>query len=160
MPPFDHLHPAVVHFAIAPLSLAPVLVLLGLVWRNQRRGVLAAALVLLALGLVCAGLALATGQAAERFARATPELRAAAGSHEKIALLSTQVFAGLTSGLLLLWLVPAVRRRELKPALEATLLLVWLLASLAGVGLILRTGHEGGTMVHALGTHARQASTM
>lgn len=160
MPPFDHLHPAVVHFALAPLTLAPAVVLLGLAWRRQRRGILAAALVLLAVGLACAALSLATGQAAEPFARATPELRAAVGSHEHLAQRATLVFSVLACGLVLLWLVPLVRKRELQPRLETALLLAWLLASLAGVGLLLRAGHEGGTMVHTLGTHAQPPATM
>lgn len=160
MPPFDHLHPAIVHFPIASLTLAPLLVALAWAWPRQRRGLLAAALLLLVIGLAGAVLALATGAAAERFARATPALRAAVGPHELLAQQATLVFAALTCGLLLLWLVPVIRKRDLPPVLERSLLLLWLVASLFGVGLILRTGHLGGTMVHTLGTHARPPATM
>lgn len=157
MPPFDHLHPAVVHFAIAPLVLAPLFVLLALLWRSQRRGLLAAALLLLLAGLTCAVLALLSGAAAERFARATPELRAALQSHEQIAQRTTLAFAGLTVLLLGLWGVPLVRKKELAAGTERILLLLWLAASLAAAGFMLRTGHEGGRMVHVLGTHAAPA---
>lgn len=155
MPPFDHLHPAVVHFAIAPLSLAPVLVALGLLWRTQRQGILAAALVVLFAGLACAVLSLLSGEAAERFARATPELRAAVQSHEAVARQATLLFAVLTVGLGALWLAPRILKKDLPQGLERTLLLVWLVASAGGVALVLRTGHEGGRMVHVLGTHAQ-----
>lgn len=157
MPPFDHLHPAVVHFAIAPLVLAPLFVLLALLWRSQRRGILAAALLLLLAGLTCAVLALLSGAAAERFARATPELRAALQSHELVAQRTTLLFAVLTLLLLLFWLFPYFRKRQLSAGLEQTLLLLWLAVSLAAAGLMLRTGHEGGRMVHVLGTHAAPA---
>ena len=155
MPPFDHLHPAVVHFAIAPLSLAPLLVALGLLWRIQRRGMLAAALLVLLIGLASAVLSLLSGEAAERFARATPELRSAVQSHEAVARQATLLFAVLTVGLGAIWLAPRILKKELPQGMERILLVTWLLISAAGVGLVLRTGHEGGKMVHVLGTHAQ-----
>lgn len=66
LPPWNHLHPAIVHFPIALLTVAPLLVLLGLLWPAQRRGIHAAALVLLVLGFGGLMLALASGDAVER----------------------------------------------------------------------------------------------
>ena len=154
MPPFNHLHPAVVHFAIAPLTLAPLIVALGLFWSKQRRGILGAALLLLLAGTVCAVLALLSGEAAERFARATPELRAAVNFHEQIAQRTTVLFGVLTAFMLALWGLPLIRRKEGSASLERNLLILWLVLSLGGVALLLRTGHEGGRMVHDLHTHA------
>lgn len=160
MPPFDHLHPAIVHFPIACLTLAPLLVALAWAWPRQRRGILAAALLLLGAGLAGAVLALTSGAAAERFARATPELRAALISHEHHAQRATLAFAALTFGLLLYWLVPLLRKRDQPPTLDRILLLLWLVASVACVAMLLRAAQEGGAMVHSLGTHAQPSATM
>ena len=76
LPPWNHLHPAIVHFPIALLSVAPLLVLVGLFWSAQRRGIHTAALILLVLGVGGLLLAMESGEAAERYARATPALLA------------------------------------------------------------------------------------
>jgi uncharacterized membrane protein len=153
MPDWNHLHPAIVHFPIALLSIAPLLVLLGLVWPAQRKGIHAAAMLLLALGSLAALLALSTGQAAETFARRTPELRAAVERHEALAQTAAALFGILTLAFAVLWGVPLLRKRALPGKVEVGLMAVWLV--LAGVGVVTlgRAGHEGGRMVHDLHTH-------
>lgn len=156
MPPFDHLHPAVVHFAIAPLALVPLLLLLALVWPGQRRGLLAAALLAAGVGAGAAVVSALSGQAAERFARATPELRAALVLHEaagqwvvRMALASAVVVSTV------LWL-PILLHRPASETLARLLLGAALLLSLGAAVAALRTGHLGGVMVHALGTHVKE----
>jgi uncharacterized membrane protein len=153
MPPWNHLHPAVVHFPIASLTIAPLLVLLGLVWPAQRKGIHAAALLLLLLGSAAALLALATGQAAEIFARRTPELRAAVGRHEDLAQTAAALFGILTLAFGVLWGLPLLRKRPLPGKVETVLTVIWLAVALAGVITLGRAGHEGGHMVHDLHTH-------
>ena len=153
MPDWNHLHPAIVHFPIALLTVAPLLVLLGLLWPAQRKGIHAAALALLVLGAGAALLALATGQAAEVFARRTPELREAVEHHEGLAQTATALFGILTLAFGVLWGVPLFRRRPLPGKVEIGLLGVWLILSVAGVITLGRAGHEGGRMVHDLHTH-------
>jgi uncharacterized membrane protein len=92
MPPWNHIHPAIVHFPIALLTVAPLLVLVGLLWPAQRRGIHASALILLVLGIGGLILALITGEAVERYARATPALLAGVRDHELAAQWTTLIF--------------------------------------------------------------------
>jgi uncharacterized membrane protein len=154
MPPWNHIHPALVHFPIALLSVAPLLVLLGLLWTAQRRGIHASALLLLGLGFAGLVLALKSGEAAERYARATPALLAGVREHEQAAQWTTLVFGALGVAFAVLWGLPALQKRELPRNLERGLLVLWLLLSAAGVLALARTGHLGGHLVHDLHTHA------
>ena len=154
MPPFNHLHPAIVHFPIALLTVAPLLVLVGLLWPAQRRGIHASALILLVFGVGGLILALITGEAVERYARATPALLAGVRDHELAAQWTTLIFGLLGVAFAGLWVLPLLRKRALSRNLEQGLLVVWLLASAAGVLAVGRTGHLGGHLVHDLHTHA------
>lgn len=154
MPPWNHLHPALVHAPLVLLPVGPVLVLVGHLWTGQRKGIQAMALLLMALGLGGAGLAVATGWAAKRFAERTPELQAAVALHADLALQATVLFGILTLGLFALRLLAAVRRRELPRLADRLFLILWL--GLAGwsVTTLVRVGELGGRMVHVLHTHA------
>ena len=154
LPPWNHIHPALVHFPIALLTVAPLLVLLGLLWPAQRRGIHAAALILLVLGIGGLFLALASGDAVERYARATPALLAGVREHELAAQWTTLIFGLLGVAFAVLWSLPLLRKRELSKRLESGLLALWLLLSAAGVLALARTGHLGGHLVHDLHTHA------
>ena len=154
MPPFNHLHPAIVHFPIALLTVAPLLVLVGLLWPAQRRGIHAAALILLVLGVGGLILALLTGEAVERYARATPALLAGVRDHELAAQWTTLIFGLLGVAFAGLWVLPLLRKQALSRNLEQGLLVAWLLLSAAGVLAVGRTGHLGGHLVHDLHTHA------
>ena len=154
MPPWNHAHPAIVHFPIALLSVAPLLVLLGLLWPTQRRGIHASALLTLVLGFAGLLLAQASGDAAERYARATPALLAGLRDHELAAQKATLIFGLLGVGFAFLWFLPLVRKRDLPRPFDVGLLVVWLLVSAVGVLVLARTGHAGGHLVHDLHTHA------
>ncbi|HEX7554564.1 MAG TPA: DUF2231 domain-containing protein [Geothrix sp.] len=154
MPPWNHIHPAIVHFPIALLTVAPLLVLVGLLWPVQRRGIHASAMILLVLGLGGLFLALASGDAVERFAKATPALLAGVREHELLAQKTTLVFGLLVLTFAMLWGLPLLRRRELARNLERGLMMLWLLLSLGGVLILAQTGHAGGHLVHDLHDHA------
>lgn len=154
LPPWNHLHPAIVHFPIALLSVAPLLVLVGLFWSTQRRGIHTAALILLVLGFGGLLLAMESGEAAERYARATPALLAGLRDHELAAQKATLIFGLLGAGFAALWVAPLVRRRELARHVEVGLLVFWLFLAAGGVLALARTGHLGGHLVHDLHTHA------
>jgi len=153
VPPFNHLHPVIVHFPIALLTTAPFLFLLGALWPAQRRGIHAVALLLLILGLLGGLLALATGDAAENFAHRTPELRAALDHHEHLAEWTVSIFGFLAAAWLLYLGVFRLRQQDFPPGLARFLFILWLLISASGVVTLALTGHEGGRMVHELHTH-------
>jgi uncharacterized membrane protein len=153
VPPFNHLHPAIVHFPIALLATAPLLFLLGALWPAQRRGIHAVALLLLVLGLLGGLLALATGDAAENLAHRTPELRVALHAHELSAQWTMAIFGLLTVTWLLHLGLSRFLHREFPPRLARTCFILWLAVSALGLAALLRTGHLGGHMVHDLHTH-------
>lgn len=153
MPAWSHLHPLIVHFPIALLTLAPLLVVLGLLWPSQRGGIHCSALVLLVLGTLGALLAWATGEAAAALAERTPELRATLVRHEHFGQLTAAIFGGLTLLFAGLWLLPLSRKRKDGIRLLRAWHLLWLLGAAVGLACLVRTGHLGGHMVHDLGTH-------
>jgi uncharacterized membrane protein len=154
MPPWNHIHPAIVHFPIALLTVAPLLVLVGLLWPAQRRGTHASALLLLVLGFGGLLLALESGEAVERYARATPALLVGVREHEVAAQWTALIFGVLGVAFAVLWTLPLLRKGALPRNLELGLLVLWLLLSAAGILALGRTGHLGGHLVHDLHTHA------
>lgn len=154
MPPWNHIHPAIVHFPIALLTVAPLLVLLGLLWPAQRRGIHTSALVLLVLGFGGLLLALQSGDAVERYARSTPALMAGLRAHERLADRTTFLFGLLGAFFGGLWGLPLLRKRELSRNLHLGLMVLWLALSAVGVISLGLTGHAGGHLVHDLHTHA------
>ncbi|HJV49248.1 MAG TPA: DUF2231 domain-containing protein [Geothrix sp.] len=157
MLPFNHLHPAIVHFPIALLTVAPAIFLLGALWPAQRRGVHAVALGLLLMGVLGGLAALITGEAAQSFARRTPELRAALDHHEELAEGTLWIFGTLAAAWCAHLGLVRLRRRELPLVLGRTLFILWMLLSACGVVGLVLTGHEGGRMVHVLHTHGGEA---
>ena len=154
MPPWNHIHPALIHFPIGLLTVAPLLVFVGLLWPAQRRGFHTSALILLLLGFAGLILAWLSGPAVERYARATLALLAAVREHELLAQKTTLSFGLLVAAFAVLWALPLLRKREMSNLLETGLLLLWLLLSAGGVLSLGLTGHAGGHLVHDLHTHA------
>ncbi len=155
MPVWSHAHPLIVHFPIALLLVAPLIVLLGLLWPAQRPGIQATALILLTLGTVAAVLAVATGLAASGPVRGGPELMATLAQHESRAESTTLLYVGLTLALLLIRLLPWFSKRGATPNLLLALHLFWLAASVGATLSLIQTGHLGGRMVHELGLHTQ-----
>jgi uncharacterized membrane protein len=157
VPPFNHLHPVIVHFPIALLAMAPFIFLVGALWPTQRRGIHAIAMLLLVLGLLGGLLALTTGEAAANLARRTPELRAALNAHEWSAQWTVSIFGILVVAWLINLGMSRFFHRGPSPRLARALFILWLLLSVLGVAALLRTGHLGGHMVHDLHTHGGEA---
>ena len=112
LPPPTGLHPLVIHFPVALLLVAPLLILLSLVMKRQRVGLGAAALVLMVLGTAAAFVAVYTGNLAGELAERTPQVSATLERHEELAETSRTVFALLTGMFAVMFGAPLVRRRE------------------------------------------------
>lgn len=153
LPPWNHIHPAIVHYPIALLTVAPLLLLAGLLWPLRRQGTYASALILMVLGFMGLILAYLSGRAVERFTRATPALVAGHREHELAAQWTILIFGLLIPAFAVLQ-ATLLRKRELSKRLQTLLIVIWLVFSVAGVLAVGRTGHLGGHLVHDLHTHA------
>ncbi len=155
LPPWDSLHPAVVHLPIGILLAAPLLIVLALLWPQQRGGLMLAALLAIGLGLASMQLAIITGQAAnEAVVYPTDEAKAVYHEHRDLAHTARLVYAGITGVLL------SVTAAVLIRGPKAPRLIVWggsllvLAGCIAGSLLIANIGHLGGRLVHQYGVLA------
>lgn len=152
-PPWEGIHPLVVHFPIALLLTAPLFVLLGLLPRVGR-GFSLAALVLLVLGtLACYG-AVATGEAAGGLVVRTPEIDTVIEAHEELAEASRTTFTLITLAYGLVVIGGPYLPKKTPKLVPIAAQLVCLVAMLAGGMMLANTGHLGGRLVHDLGVHA------
>lgn len=160
IPAWDALHPLVVHFPIALLLVAPILVLLGLILEPKRgRGLLVAALILMTLGTIAAWVAVGTGEAAGRMAERSPAINTILEQHEELAETVRLVFTALTAIFAAVLFLPATLRRPLGRAATTSLLVVFLGFYTIGALLLANTAHNGGRLVHEQGVHALMPAT-
>ena len=154
VPDFDSLHPLVVHFPVALLLTAPILVLLALLVPRHRAGLSLGALTIMVLGTIAAYVAVASGEAAAELAERTPEVAAVLEEHEELAESARLVFTILTVIFAAIVALPMVIRRKLPKAVLPATYLVFLLVYSAGTLLLANTAHNGGLLVHKHGVHA------
>lgn len=149
-PPFEGMHPLVVHFPVALLTTAPLFVILALILPKHRPALAAAGLIVMALGTAAAFVAVRTGEAGEDAAEAVPAAQAVLHEHEELAERTRLVFTILTA--VFAGIVLAGRRL---PARGATLVhALFLVAYLAGWTVLANTAHHGGLLVHGYGVRA------
>ena len=154
LPSWSGMHPLVVHFPIALLVVAPLLVALGLALRNGRRAYLTSALALMAVGTIATYVAVATGEAGEGAAEKVAAAGALLERHEELAEMTRTIFTVLTGLFAALVFVPALLKRELRgPAFFAAHAL-FLALYLGGVAVLANAAHLGGRLVHEAGVHA------
>ncbi len=154
LPSWDGLHPLIVHFPVALLMVAPLLVLLALVLRAHRRGLFLAALVLMALGTASTWVAVETGEAAGKLADRTPEVSAVLEHHEELAESTRAIFTVLTLVFAGMVLAPVLLRREPGEIVTVALALLFLAVYGAGTLVLANTAHNGGRLVHELGVRS------
>lgn len=155
LPAWDSLHPLVIHFPIALLLIAPLFVIIGGVLRPSRgRPYLIAALMLMALGTAFTYVATSTGKAAGELAERSPAVNAILEHHQELAETTEAVFLVLTLLLAGILVAPRLIHRSIVPAVTRSLLIVFLLAYVAGSVMLTNTAHNGGRLVHELGVRA------
>ncbi len=158
IPSWDGLHPLIIHFPIALLLVAPLLVLIGAaVAPRKSRGMLLAALLLMVLGTASVFVAVETGEAAGKLAERSPEISAVLEHHEHLAERTQIVFSVLTVLFAAIVLVPVLLRREPKRVFTTVLPIVFLAFYMAGTLVLINTAHNGGRLVHELGVKAMVA---
>ncbi len=158
IPSWDGLHPLIIHFPIALLLVAPVLVLIGaLVAPRRARGMLVSGLLLMVLGTASVFVAMETGEAAGKLAERTPEITVVLEHHEKLAETTRAVFSGLTVLFAAIVLIPVLLRRAPGRLSTTVMPLIFLAFYLAGAVVLVNTAHNGGRLVHQFGVRAMVA---
>lgn len=157
MPSWDGLHPLIVHFPVALLLVVPLFVVLALLVRAHRRGLLLAALVLMVLGTVSSWVAVSTGEAAGRLAERSPEVNAVISHHEELAERTRLVFTALTVVFAGMILAPGLLRRDPGEITTITLAVLFLAVYGAGTLVLANTAHNGARLVHELGVRSMMA---
>jgi uncharacterized membrane protein len=154
VPSWDAMHPLIVHFPIALLLVAPVLVLLGMLLPKQSRGLFIAALLLMALGTIATYVAVATGEAAGELAERTPGVAAVLEGHEELAQTTRLIFTALTVIFGVVLFAPLLFKRSLGRKSSLALNLAFLLFYSAGALVLANVAHQGGRLVHEFGVRA------
>jgi uncharacterized membrane protein len=154
VPGLDGLHPLVIHFPIALLVVAPLFVVLGLLFGKRGKGLLVAALVLMAIGTISAYVAVETGEAAAELADRTPEVTPILAHHQQLAERTRLIFTVLTAILAVLVAFTGLRKREMTRGLAFGVYGVFLALYAVGAVNLANTAHNGGRLVHEFGVRA------
>lgn len=153
-PGWEGLHPLVIHFPVALLLVAPVLLILGLIVRQQTRAFMLAGFVLMLLGTLGALAAVKTGEAAGELAERTPEISAVLERHESLAETTLTIFAILTFMYAALLFVPGFFKRVLSRKIIIWSHLIFLAVYASGSLVLVNTAHHGGRLVHEFGVQS------
>jgi uncharacterized membrane protein len=154
VPPYEGLHPIVVHFPIALLLLVPVFLLLAAIWKSQSRGMLLAALIVCSLGTASAFFAVATGEATESFAQAVPHAHQTLERHEELAELARNLYIGVTLVLAVVVIVLWRRVERIGAIARWGVVCGMLLVMAAPMLVLMNAAHAGGVLVHVHGVKA------
>ena len=157
-PPWEGMHPLVVHFPIALLLFAAVFVVLAIIVPKRGWWFSVSALILLIGGTAGAFVAVSTGEAARDVVEeGEDEMFDVMQQHEDIVEQARNVFVALTIVYAGIVFLPVVARslQSWKFAMPANLVF---LAALMGANLLLASGaHLGGRLVHEFGVKSALA---
>lgn len=157
---WDALHPMVVHFPIALLYIAPIFLVLAIIFARRSMAWLWPSAIIVVIGTAFAFVAVSTGEAAEEFAEGVVAAKAALEQHEEMAELVQVIFGILSVSILALatafQFAPFLKgkTRLLKGALA-----IVLVGHLAGLGVLTEAAHQGGRLVHEFGIRARTGAS-
>lgn len=154
IPSWNAIHPLVVHFPIALLLVAPLFVVLAMIYPKAKLSLGVAALVLMLLGTATIYLAFATGEATEDQAEGIVKVEAVLEAHEEAAEMARVVFTLLTAIYATLLLLPVALKRELPRASAIVAGLAFLVLYMGGSALLVNVGHQGARLVHEFGVRA------
>lgn len=154
-PNWDGLHPIVVHFPIALLTTAPILIILALILHRHRHALNLSALVIMAIGAAGTWLALSTGEAAEEFVDEVGTIKTILHAHEEAAEMAWKTSLVMTALFAVYTFVPWMKKKELPRKWTTIAGGVFLIAYAIPCLTVANAGHLGGRLVHEQGVRAR-----
>lgn len=151
IPPWDGMHPLIVHFPIALLLVVPVILAASVVFDRHFRVLALVALVLIAMGTTAAFVAKQSGEAAVQIADIPDNASDVLEAHEHLADLTIITF-GTMLGLYAAFVgvavfAPKITSGKVRIAISALFFALYA----GGSGLIANTAHAGGRLVHQYG---------
>lgn len=153
LPPWEAMHPLLVHFPVALLLVVPLLIVAGAIAGGERgRTWLQASLLLMLLGTAGAWVAVASGEAGEEAAERVPGTKDLLHEHEELGELARNAFTALTA--IFAVLVFLHGRRPGHRLFETVLPLLFLLPYAYGMAALANAAHHGGMLVHERGVVA------
>lgn len=154
LPPYEGMHPLVVHYPIGLLMSLPIFVVLAAAWKRQTRVVLTVALVMCALGVAAAFLATTTGEAAEKFAKGVPGADKTLHEHEELAEFARNLFVCVGVVLAAMTIAAWKLGDRLRAAHRWIGVVLFLLVHGFAASVLANAAHEGGKLVHVHGVKA------
>lgn len=157
---WDAFHPMIVHFPIALLYVAPIFIVLAIIFAKKSKAWLWASSITIVLGTAFAFIAVSTGEAAEEFAEGIVAAETTLEQHEEMAELVQVVFAVLSViifGMSAIFQVAPFLKDQTRLLQGA--LVIFLVAHLAGLGVLTEAAHQGGRLVHEFGIRARMLNS-
>lgn len=153
IPPWEELHPLVIHFPIVLLLIAPLFILIGAVLKPERgRPYLYASLLLMLLGTTAVWVAVGTGEATADLVLRNPQITTVLEKHEGLAEKTRAIFTGATLIFAAAVFAPKLWRRETTRAFSTIVPIVFLIFYAAASLVLVNTAHQGGLLVHELGS--------
>ena len=159
LPSWDGLHPIIIHFPIALLLIAPIIIIIGLFMPKNGRTFFLSAFVLMLIGTIATFIAVSTGNAAGELAEHVNNVESVLEEHEELAETTRTVFAILTAIFGVIVFAPMLFKKELSRVITIPLNLAFLLFYGSGAVLLMNTAHQGGRLVHEFGVRAVVSST-
>jgi uncharacterized membrane protein len=155
IPTWQGLHPLIIHFPIALLFVAPMLVLVAMTMRKSGRVMNAAALVVMAIGTAASYLALTTGDAAGEAVSKGGAVAGVLERHEELAQTASVVFSILTGLFAIILVGPILVRKAISYRTSVVVSAVYLILYTTGLGVLAAAAHQGGRLVHEFGVHGQ-----
>ncbi len=159
LPPWNGLHPLVVHFPIALIMVAPLFVVLALLIKSRIRELIGVSALLMLLAAGSALIATSTGSAAESLAEKVPGAKAILHEHEELGE-SAEIFAiALAAALVVGFGSLCIWRQKIPRGMIFGIGTVYLIGHAAGILVVANAAHQGGRLVHEVGVRANMSGT-